>query len=57
MGRNKRKVYGEHETDRPPEIKPCGVCGCRHFDIHGRDEKGRAVHRICRNCGTVSAVQ
>lgn len=57
MGRNKRKVYGEHETDRPPEIKPCGVCGCRHFDIHGRDEEGRAVRRICRNCGTVSAGQ
>lgn len=56
MAKNKRKVYGEEETDPGAEVRPCAVCGCRHFDVYRKDaETGKVRKRICRNCGAVVA--
>lgn len=56
MAKNRRKVYGEEETDRGAEARPCAVCGCRHFDAYEKDaETGKVRKRICRNCGAVVA--
>ena len=55
MAKNKRKVYGEDETGKDTEAKPCAVCACRHFDVYRKDATGKVWKRICRNCGTVVA--
>ena len=56
MAKNKRKVYGEDETGKAAEVRPCAVCGCCHFDVYRKDATGKVLKRICRNCGTVVAV-
>ena len=55
MAKNKRKVYGEDETGKAAEVRPCAACGCSHFDVYRKDATGKVLKRICRNCGTVVA--
>ena len=55
MAKNKRKVYGEDETGKAAEVRPCAACGCRHFDVYRKDATGKVLKRICWNCGTVVA--
>ena len=56
MGKNKRRSYEEFLTDsKSEEVKPCAVCGCRHFDVYRKDVTGKVLKRICQNCGTVVA--
>ena len=54
MARNKRKVYGEDDSGKAGESRPCVSCGCRHLDIYERDAvTGKVRKRICRNCGAI----